>query len=230
MVFSAALCMLEGLILIAFGLGRLSPERLLALYNSLLAAPKALTTISGIGLFFLLLGFILLIISSKAKPAPQMIEVQKDGKTLNVPQKAIKDFILQILEQNRCASDISVDFECKGKEVEIQIAIALDGSASIYQGLNQIEEVLKAELERVFEWKAFKFNFQLRGVGVDARKKYFSNAGTEQPQEAQEAEANSEDADAQIATEDNESPAKSKTKGKSKSKYDSLLSKMLWGK
>lgn len=227
MVFAATLCMLEGLVLIAFGLGRLSPERLGAFYSHLIAVPKALATISGVGLFFVLLGFILLVISSRAKPAPQMIEVEKNGKALNVPQTAIRNFIQQIVEQNPCASDIGVDFERKGTQIEIQIAIALDGVSSIYQELNQIEEVLKAELERVFELKDFKFNFQLRGVGVDPQKKYFSSGEAEPVMLAEE---QSEVSDGIVEPEDEVPAAKSKVKGKGKSKDNSLLSKMLWGK
>ena len=243
MVFAAALCMMEGLVLTAFGTGRLPPERLLAFYSDLLAAPKALTAISGVGLFFVLLGFILLIISSRTKPVPPMIVVEKDGKALNIPQTAIRNFITHILEQNPYATDISVDFERQGTQIEIRIATALSGVSSIYQELSEIEAVLKTELERVFEWKGFKFNFHLRGVSVDPRKKFFSSGETEIPPEAAEKadgagavielkddEEKSESPDALIESGDDAPIAKSKIKGKRQPAGNSFLSKMLWGK
>ncbi|MBF0486345.1 MAG: hypothetical protein HQL16_07530 [Candidatus Omnitrophica bacterium] len=180
MMVASALCMLEGLVLVAVGLGRLPSDRLLSLYNGLMAAPRSLTTISAVGAFFVTLGFILLVLSSRTKPAPHVIDVEKDGKPLSIPEKAVRSFILQIIEQNPCASDVSVEFEHKGnKDVEIMIAIGLDGVSSIYEELNDIESVLKTELDRVFEWKGFKITFHLRGVGVDKNKKYFSSAVVE---------------------------------------------------
>ncbi len=176
MMLSAAFCMLEGLVLIAVGLGRLPSEQLLAVYTRLMAAPKSLTTVLGIGVFFVLLGFILLILSSRTKPVPHEIQVEKDGKVLNIPERAVKDFILQIIAQNPCTSDVTVAFERKEKDIEIEISASLDGVSSIYKELNEIEDVLKSELDRVFEWKAFTISFHLRGIGVDPKKKYFAAA------------------------------------------------------
>ncbi|MBF0123288.1 MAG: hypothetical protein HQL21_07800 [Candidatus Omnitrophica bacterium] len=179
MMFSAAFCLLEGLVLVAVGLGKLPADRLVIFYNALLSAPKALTTISVVGVFFVILGFILLILSSRTKPEPHEISVEKDGKVLNIPEKAVKDFILQIIDQNPCASDVTVSFERKEKGIEIEISASLDGVSSIYKELNEIEEVLKSELDRVFEWKAFTISFHLRGIGVDPKKKYFASSAPE---------------------------------------------------
>ncbi len=177
MLLAAMLCMFEGLVLVAVGLRQLSSERLLSLYSTLMAAPKALTSVFGVGVFFVVLGFILLILSARSKPAPHEIRVEKDGKVLNIPEKAIKDFILQIIQQNPCVSDVTVAFERKEKEaIEIEVSASLDGVSSIYKELNELEEVLKSELDRVFEWKTFTIVFHLRGVGVDPKKKYFASS------------------------------------------------------
>ncbi|MBF0387278.1 MAG: hypothetical protein HQL20_05410 [Candidatus Omnitrophica bacterium] len=180
MVFAAALCLAQGLVLAAVGLGTLSSEKLLALYAQLMAAPKALTAVLWVGGFFVLLGFILLILSARTRPVPHMIEVEKDGKPLNIPERAVREFILQILKQNPCASDVNVEFEHKGKgrDVEVEISAALDGVSSIYAELADIEGVLKTELERVFEWRSFTISFHLRGVGIDPKRKYFASAIT----------------------------------------------------
>ncbi|MBF0479914.1 MAG: hypothetical protein HQL26_10570 [Candidatus Omnitrophica bacterium] len=176
MVIASAFCLAEGLILVAVGLGRLSPEKLQQLYAALLAAPKALSIMLWVGLFFVMLGFILLILSSRTKPAPLTIQVEKDGRTLNIPQLAVKDFIMQILEQNPYTTDFSVAFERKSKDQDMDIVIStgLNGVSSIYEELNKIEDVVKAELVRVFDLKDFKFVFLLRGVAGDPRKKYFA--------------------------------------------------------
>ncbi len=249
MVIAAAFCLAQGIILVAVGLGTLSSERLLTLYGQLMAAPKALTAVFWVGGFFVLLGFILLLLSARTKPMPHMIEVEKDGKPLNIPERAVREFILQILKQNPCASDVNVSFEHKGKgkEVEIEIAAALDGVSSIYEELAEIEAVLKTELERVFDWKSFTICFHLRGVGIDATKKYFAKAV---PVKAPAAVAGTVAADAapaaeepvhgvvSAATEDDgqddttlledDRPAENKTQEKPKN--SSFFSKMLLGK
>jgi hypothetical protein len=227
LIVASALCLFEGLVLAAVGLGQLSPERLFSFYSRLLAAPKSLATISGIGMFFVILGFILLLVSSRTKPAPKMITVEKDGKALHIPQETIKSFIRQILEQNPYASDISVDFESKEDWINISISSSLDAVGSVHREVDQIEEVLRREIESVFEWRDFKFTFQLRGLGIDPRKKYFASADVPiQPADAGEQDAG----EAEIMLEDEAPPAKNTAKGRGKLKNKTLLSKMLWGK
>lgn len=226
LIIASAMCLLEGLVLVAVGLNQLSSERLLSFYSRLLTAPKSLSTILGIGVFFMMLGFILLVVSSRTRPAPKMISVEKDGKALRIPQETIKGFIKQIVEQNPFASDISVDFETKDELTTIRLACAFNAVDSVHQEVNRIEEVLKNEIESVFEWKDFQFTFQLRGVGVDPKKKYFSSSEAE----AELAIAEKVDAaDEELASED-EPEAKAKEKNKAKPKDKNLISKMLFGK
>ncbi|MEI6437177.1 MAG: hypothetical protein WCO69_00330 [Candidatus Omnitrophota bacterium] len=237
MVIAAAFCFLQGIVLLAVGLGTLSSEKLMTIYGQLMAAPKALTAVFWVGGFFVLLGFILLVISSRTRPVPHVIEVEKDGKPLSIPERAVREFILQILSQNPCASDVNVAFEHKGKgkDVEIEISAALDGVTSIYEELAEIETVLKSELERVFEWKTFTVCFHLRGIGIDPKRKYFSKSviatapAAEAP--AAEAEPKAESVEnttmaaaGTIVDEDTEDVAPEKPKN------SSFLSKMLLGK
>ncbi|MBF0511520.1 MAG: hypothetical protein HQL13_04235 [Candidatus Omnitrophica bacterium] len=238
MMVAAGFCMLEGLVLLAVGLGRLPSLKLLEFYNKLMATPKSLTTIAGVGAFFVVLGFILLIFSARTKPTPHVIEVEKDGKPLSIPEKAVRNFILQIIEQNPCASDVTVEFEHKGKrDVEISIAIGLDGVSSIYKELNEIEEVLKVELDRVFEWTYFTIAFHLRGVGVDKTKKYFAaskepaplvpdtQVKAQEPVEAQKIE--SQDVDLKTEMIEDKEPLENT---EDKPYKESLFPKILFGK
>lgn len=179
MVVAAGLCLFEGLVLLAVGLGRSSPEQLLAIYTRLMASPKILSVVWGVGIFFVVLGFILLIVSSRTKPAPKMIMVEKDGRSLGIPQQTVSNFIHQIMEQNPYASDITVLFEPKDDKVEIMIASAFNGVPSVHREINRIEEILKTEIENVFGWKGFNIHFRLRGVRVNPKKKYFSSANGE---------------------------------------------------
>ena len=234
LIIASALCMFEGLVLVAVGLGQLSSERLLFFYNRLLQAPKSLGTILGVGIFFVILGFTLLIVSSRTKPGRKMITIEKDGKALSVPQETVKSFVKQILEQNPYASDINVDLDQKEGWIDIRIAAAFNTVSSIHQEVSRIEEVLRNEINRVFEWKDFKFIFQLRGVSIDTQKKYFSlpDTRTVQPQDAK----NQDTGVTEISPEE-EAPlaeevllAKNKVKGKGGLKDKTLLSKILWGK
>ncbi|MBF0521943.1 MAG: hypothetical protein HQL24_02685 [Candidatus Omnitrophica bacterium] len=185
LVVAASLCMFEGLVFLAVGLGRLSPDKLVTLYNNLLQTPSALKTMQGAGAFFIALGFILLVLSARTKHDPKVITVEQDGKVLNIPQKTVMDFIKQIGTQNPYVSYFHVNFYNKPKEgFIISIAIDLHGVPSVQQELSRIEQTLSSELENVFGWKNFKFNFSVQGVSVNPKKKYFSS-----PEESKEPEA-----------------------------------------
>lgn len=227
LIIASALCLFEGLVLLAVGLGQLPSERLLTFYSRLIAAPKSLSTIMGIGIFFLVLGFILLLMSSRTKPAAKMITVEKDGKALRIPQETIKSFIKQILEQNPYATDSSVDFQAKDEITEIRISSAFNAVGSVHQEVNRIEEVLKNEIESVFAWKDFQFVFQLRGVGVDPQKKYFPSANAQAPAQDPEKLRTGE---TEIILEEEAPEVKDQVKPKGKHKDKTLISKMLWGK
>ncbi|MBF0494843.1 MAG: hypothetical protein HQL28_06940 [Candidatus Omnitrophica bacterium] len=179
LVVASTVCMFEGLVLVAVGLGRLTPDKLVKIYNKLLAVPHSLSTILGVGFFFVVLGFILLAVASRTKPVPKMIEVEKNGRLLSIPQATVKDFIRQILEQNRYMSDITVEFEPRGKDKELDIFIvaSFNGVPSVHEEINRIEGVLAKEMENVFDWKGYSFKFQLRGIGIDPKKRYFGSEG-----------------------------------------------------
>ncbi|MBF0384255.1 MAG: hypothetical protein HQL27_00135 [Candidatus Omnitrophica bacterium] len=177
LVISAGLCMFEGLIILAVGLGRLSPERLVNFYNQLLFMPWALKTLQGVGSFFVILGFLLLFFASRTKPVPKMITVTQEGKILSVPQRTVKGFIKEIGDQNPYVSYFEVDFEDRPKEgMVVAIAIDLSGVPSVQRELTLIEDTLRYELGNVFGWTDFKFDFSVQGVSVSPNKRYFNNA------------------------------------------------------
>lgn len=252
LILASSLCMFEGLVLVAVGMGKLSPDTLVAFYNGLLATPKSMTTILAIGLFFVLIGFILLVVASRTKPAPRMIVVEKDGKALGIPQLTIKDFIKQIIAQNPYITDAGVVFVRKKSGVDIRIVADLEGVQSVHQELARIEDVLREELQSVFEWKDFDFNFELSGVKVNPKKKYFVQEGapvrdgvkeaveetplaneTVEAEQAVEAEEKQEEI-VSVVKEKIRPKFKAKdTNGEKNSdskKDSSLLSKLLWGK
>jgi len=183
LMIAAIICMFEGLALVMAGLGRLPSEKLLDIYNRLAAHPKALQTMLGAGLLFALLGFILLLAASRSKPAQKMIAIEIEGKMLSVPQTAIRGFVKQILGKNPYMSNFTVDFERKGKRMTIRIISSFKGITSVHQELIRIECVLRSEIERVFEWKDFDLDFQLRSVSVDPHEEYFGS-GERQPKNA----------------------------------------------
>lgn len=186
MVVAAGLCLFEGVVLIAIGLGRLAPEQFLSMYNSLMAAPQVLNVLLGVGGFFVVLGFILLVVSSRTKPAPKMIMAEKDGKPLGIPQQTIADFIHEIMEQNPYTSDITVEFVSGKETIEIVITSAFNGVSSLHQEISRIEKVLKNEIETVFGWNGFTINFQLRRVSVNSKRKYFSSNNSEKKETVEE--------------------------------------------
>ena len=181
LIAASLVCMLEGLVLVDVGLGRLPPDRAVDLYVKMFQTPHGLQTVLGVGLLFIVLGFILIMTASRTKPAVRMIEVVRSGKILKIPYVTIKDFIEQIIGQNPYITDFSVDFEAKGKgAIDIMIVSGFKDVPHIHRELNLVEEILKNELERVFEWKDFAFHFQLGEVSVSPNKKYFGDDKTQE--------------------------------------------------
>lgn len=229
LALAALVCVSEGIAFVTVGAGRLEPGKLLSLYVQLVQNPGAMTATLNAGLCFVLTGLILLFIASRAKPAPVMIEIEKDGKILTVPLAIMKDFISQILEQNPYVRDLTISLEHKrkGRATGIHLSCALDGAPSIHEEINRIEDTLKNEIENVFAWKEFNFSFQLRGVGLDPEKKYFSSPDAD----AQDAQReNPEHADEPEESEDEPPVSKFHSRGRNRPKDKSLFSKMLWGK
>ena len=177
LVIAALVCMLEGLVLVDVGLGRVPPDRAIDLYVKLFQIPHGLSTVLVLGFLFIILGFILIVLASRAKPVVRIIQVERNGKILNIPYTTIKDFIEQIIAQNPYMHSVSVEFESNGKKaVDINIVSGFRDVPSIHRELNVVEEVLKGEIERVFEWKGFAFHFQLGEVSVNSQKKFFPDS------------------------------------------------------
>lgn len=240
LVIAATLCMLEGLVLVAVGLGRLAPDRLVSIYSGLIAMPKAMSTILGIGGFFVILGFILLALASRTKPPIQMIEVAKEGKVVRITPQTIKDFIKQILSQNPYISDCSVDFENMSKYINIKVEAAFNNAPEIHQELKNVEDILTAEIERVFQWTEFKFDFEVEGVTADPKKKYFPSGSSDKEQPADEApkepdikkekDTGGEEEKEGEEPEEEERVPRHRNRGAHHSKDKTLISKLLWGK
>jgi hypothetical protein len=155
---------------------------------------------------------------------------------------------------------LRVDFNNKPKEgITILIALELNGVPSVHRALSQIEETIRAEMENVFAWKKFKFDFQVQGVSVDPKKKYFASpekkeaasltppSVEEKPlvpgesvnpveiaplsrNKAEELTVEKEDLEDVPPEEPEEEEQLIDNSNKKASKKPSILSKMLWGK
>jgi len=170
-------CMFQGLMLLSVGLGRLSPEKLINLYEQLLSLPAALKTIEAAGTFFILLGFTLLLFASRTKHIPKMITVEQEGQSLNITYKTVIDFIEQVGSQNPFVTHFLADFINDRKEgIIIPVEIELNGVPSVQHVLIDIENTLRGEIENVFGLKKFRFDFHVEGVSIDPKKKYFASS------------------------------------------------------
>lgn len=176
LIVSAMACMLQGMMLLSVGLGRLPAGKLVNLYEQLMNIPAALKTVEIVGVFFVLLGFILLVFAARAKQVPKMIKIEEDGQSLNITYKTIIDYIEQIGSQDPYVTHFLADFINDRKEgVIIPVQIELNGVPSVQQVLNEIEHTLRDEIENVFGLKKFKFDFHIKGVSIDPKKKYFAS-------------------------------------------------------
>jgi len=176
LMVSAMACMFQGLMLLSVGLGKLSPEKLITLYEQLLNTPAAFKTIQVTGTFFILLGFTLLLLASRTKQIPKMITVEQEGQSLSITYKTVIDFIEQVGSQNPFVTHFAADFIIDHKkEILIPVDIEMNGVPSVQNVLNEIEHTLRAEIENVFGLRKFKFDFHVQGVSIDPKKKYFAS-------------------------------------------------------
>lgn len=175
-MIAASLCMFEGLMLLAVGLGRLSPQKLVILYNQLLSSPVAFKSIQIVGVFFIALGFLVLLLASRTKAVPKMISIDQDGKVLNIAYHTVIDFIEQVGSQDPFVTHFKANFINSRKEgIIIPIEVGLSGVPSVQQVLDEMENTLRGEIENVFGLKKIKFDFNIQGVSIDPKKKYFQH-------------------------------------------------------
>jgi len=176
LMVSAMACMFQGLMFLSVGLGRLSPQKLVILYDQLINMPSALKTIVIVGTFFILLGFTLLLLASRTKQVPKMITVEQEGQSLNITYKTVIDFIEQVGSQNPYVTHFQADFIHDNKTgISIPVEIGLNGVPSVQHVLNDMENTLRNEIENVFGLKKFRFDFHIQGVSIDPKKKYFAS-------------------------------------------------------
>jgi len=176
LMFSAMACMFQGIILLSVGLGRLSPEKLITIYENLLNLPAALKTIEFVGAFFVLLGFILLVFAARTKHVPKMITVEQEGQSLNIDYKTVIDFIEEVGSQDPYVTHFLADFIYDRKDgIIIPVEIELNGVPSVHHVLVEMENTLREEMMNVFGLKQIKFDFHVKGVSIDPKKKYFTS-------------------------------------------------------
>ena len=150
-MFSAMTCMFQGIMLLSVGLGRLSPQKLVILYDQLFSQPAALKTIEIVGAFFVLLGFILLLFAARTKQVPKIITVEQEGQSLNITYKTVIDFIEQVGSQDPYVTHFVADFVNDRKEgIIIPVEIELNGVPSVHHVLGEIEGTLRNEIHNVF--------------------------------------------------------------------------------
>jgi len=116
-----------------------------------------------------------LIVAFRSKRRQKLILIKEKGEILRIPVDEVKDFIDQMLGQNPYLSDFDTTLRNKGKRIYINISSVFNDAVSIRQEVNQIRKILKGELGRVFEFARFKINFQIKGIGINPEKKYFSS-------------------------------------------------------
>ena len=174
LMLAAMACMFQGMMLLSVGLGRLSPQKLVILYDQLINSAGALKTIEIVGAFFILLGFILLMFAARTKQVPKIMTVEQEGQTLNIDYKTVIDFIEEVGSQDPYVTHFLADFINDKKEgIIIPVEIELNGVPSVHHVLVEMENTLRAEIENVFGLKRIKFDFHVKGVSIDPKKKYF---------------------------------------------------------
>ena len=235
-------CMFQGMMLLSVGLGRLSPQKLVILYDQLLNLPAALKTIEIVGTFFILLGFILLLFASRTKQIPKTITVEQEGQSLNITYKTVIDFIEEVGSQNPYVTHFIADFINDHRTgIIIPVDIELNGVPSVHHILNEMENTLRSEIGNVFGLKKFKFEFHVQGVSIDPKKKYFAASAHQpaipEPEKTAAVQTGNAVLKKEGAVEENVISKRSDEEieqlfetDKKDTKKPSLVSRILWGK
>lgn len=168
----ACVAIVEAAIFLLVGLARIPPEKVLSLYAFVTQTKEFRNVSLGLAAGFLCVGIVLLIISVRLKGPQKLISTSKDGEDLDIPVDAVKDFIGQILTQNPSMNDFDITIHNKKGKVYIDINVSVGDSVSIQQGIHELRNVLKEEIERVFEFPYLKINFQIKGIRVNPEKKF----------------------------------------------------------
>ena len=180
----AAVFIFESMVLFAVRYGRILPKDAISFYTFVLRTPRALDATLGFAIGFLCAGLIFLSVAFRRTRKQKIILIKENGETLRIPMDVVKDFISQILGQNRHMSEFDTKIHNKRKWLFIDIFPVFNNDVAVRQQVNQMREDLKEQIEYAFELNRCKVNFQLKGINAATAKK--ETTGTEDQGEKEE--------------------------------------------
>ena len=158
----------EGAILLQVYFGKLHPHDIIQLFNLLVSKQIHLHYLLGISLGFILSGLIFLrIFIGKKRSSIDDITINKKGEVIRIPAEAIKEVVQQIISLNSHFTDVGIEIRKIKKWINIELCCAYAGNESIPKKINEIKEIIRGEMMRVFDFRYLKINFQLDGVTLE---------------------------------------------------------------
>lgn len=163
----AVIFLTESALLFLVYFGRISFDHVAAFFTLYGQTPGRAGVLVGFAFGFLCIGLIFLFRVSRTTRKIHTLFIKDKGEIVRIPVGTIKDFIIQIIEKNSHLSDIDVVITRKRKWIYINVLCAYTGYTPIRSEINEMKEILRGEIKRVFEFPYLKIDFQLVGIRVD---------------------------------------------------------------
>jgi uncharacterized alkaline shock family protein YloU len=151
-------------------IGYFSADDTVRLYGFLSQAQRGVNILSGFTISLLTIGLIFLYYAIRRTGEAETIVLKDKGQMVHIPAETFKDFINQILEKESSLSDFDTAVHRKGKWIYVDVASNFTGAVPVRRETSQIKEILKSEIERVFELPHFKITFQMKGINAARAK------------------------------------------------------------
>jgi len=156
----------EGLILTLMAAGRLSVTRIELFLASFASHQDSNILFIAAGGFFLF-ALVFLISALKTYDQPPVIIIKDKNEVLRIPLETIKEFVNQIISMNSHIKNVEMYVTKKKRWVTINILAMYSGCKPVHEEIIKLREIVKGELQRIFEFPFLRINFQLEGISLE---------------------------------------------------------------
>jgi len=158
----------ESILLFRIHTGNFTLQNTISLYNLSQNNLSSFPVLLALAIAFFLFGMLcLLILFNKSYQAIDEIIIKNKGEIISIPFETIKNVVMQMISLNSHLKDIDISITQIKKDININIACSYKGNRSIMEQIEEVKEIVKGEIKRVFSLPNFKLNFQLDEIIID---------------------------------------------------------------
>lgn len=140
------------------------------MYNSLFQTTSRLDMLLACAACFGLVGLVLMFRVFWGIGQSKAIIIKDKGEVVRIPAKTIKDFIAQIIDLNSALEDVKMIVKPNRKWIDLKILCSYTGDQPVSTELHRVKEIIKTEMNKVFDFTYVRINFQLEGISIETTK------------------------------------------------------------